>query len=202
MIISAGLLKLNLKHVITYSVSLLKPFYPTWLKNHKIKKPLGSPGVTQSECWCVECMISDSSWRQHSVHTCSKLVRPSLKTIHCYSCPPLHVCVSQWGVQYMFWLTVRDASWEGSAMKTWTMNHHTPQEKKNTPAAAPFTSSFLPVVVFPLFLSSPLSFCASLLIWPGLIQRDRDVFGHLWRWERRASTITTAAASNCVSPCD
>ena len=132
-----------------------------------------------------------------------------LKSIHCYSSPPLHVSVSPWAVQCLFWLMVRDALWGTNGMSTWTMNHHGPQHR-NTPATAPFT--YLPTVI-PVFL--PLCTCSFLLsvfffslfscpfahlvalVATSLMRGNPDMFRRLWQWvkEKRGE-------ESLLLPCD
>lgn len=102
--------------------------------------------------WCRKLVISFffyfffSPWRQH---------RPPLKPITIHPLLSLPASASQWEVQHMFWLLVKDAIWVN--IKTWTRNHHGPQQRNTLVTVKSFITVF-PVFVPPSnFLLLPLA---------------------------------------------
>lgn len=130
-----------------------------------------------------------------------------LKSIYCYSSPP-SMSASQWAVQYMFWLMVRDALWGTGAMKTWNVNHHGPQHKNRRPQLPLHSSLFyfhfssLPLSVFS---TSLLSLCSSG--WPGCCKLKEtlmcsDICDSERGEEQNHCCCSVITVSNCGFLCD
>lgn len=108
-------------------------------------------------------MISNSSWKQHSVHTCCKLhasLPAPLKSIHCYSSPlSMSVCLCERCATCFGWPSEMPCGgpvqWKH---ELWIIME--PQHK-NTPVTALFVVLPIlhPLFFTSLYLSFPLFFC-------------------------------------------